>query len=640
MSRLEIRLRQQADGTVERFVPGTESWVPTQLGPDMDLGGETLSSVSRLFFAYLHAPTAEANQWNLRLSQQRKIGASLYRSLFGTERLGAPGRWMHIVPTLGDDPAANDRFVALVCRLPWCFLPSEPDPAALPLILDPIEPTVVTVGAAPECRPREWFDVVRFPSVPRLLLVAPEASDADPTAAAEHIAALHAALDPYYAAHDSAECIRIVKTFDAFAEVVGTGTFDPHIVYFYGHGETSGQGTQFRFKTAEGHADPRSVDELRQALDRLNKRTGAPPLVWFNACLGAAADQDSALTSLAPASACVITTRTIASAADARRLAETALPLIVTQGYAPHSALGKALNERPPAMKSASWANLVISAQYRMWAALGPASRRTVDAEAVGDFPAQLDRIEPLNAIAERLVARLGQPVAGPEVVLWRGGTEQGLDVFEDRVAELLLDEFPQWQVNTRRIELQANCNPAKTEDRAAQFKVALLAGLLREPPQPNKVPDARRICDILRNIAGGRRNILALEHGPFKDADLGLVQSYLDFWSGILELLGNSSSFHQPGRDLRILLGFSFEDEQRSSHFEGLPGVATHHLLAVRLPEIEAHLGDYREFYFVPPSQIPAIAQDLIAGNEGRFVKLRSALETMAGFKEREAKP
>ena len=130
------------------------------------------------------------------------------------------------------------------------------------------------------------------------------------------------------------------RTFNAFAAAVLS--LRPHVIYFYGHGETDDFSTRFQFEN-DGAADWRGFDEISQAVSQLINSSRFPPVVWVNACQGAAAHQESALRMLAPVSSCVIATRTVIAVDDSRALARAALPLIC-QGRAPGSAIRQALH--------------------------------------------------------------------------------------------------------------------------------------------------------------------------------------------------------------------------------------------------------------------------------------------------------
>jgi hypothetical protein len=219
-------------------------------------------------------------EWTLRLSRQRQIGSALYSAVFGPDGLGDPGRWLHIVPVLSPTAGLdeNEQFLSFICRIPWALLTREHGPNARFLVLDEVEPVAVTIDAAPDRANPDWFRSVKLPPYPRLLLVIPQVQTGQPTQGDVHSEELLAALVPYYGQAGLADHIRVVRTFAEFQQALRSRVLDPHIIYFYGHGRTSGFGTFFEFQNDNRLPDPRGLDEVRGDLDALVQRTRFPPL--------------------------------------------------------------------------------------------------------------------------------------------------------------------------------------------------------------------------------------------------------------------------------------------------------------------------------------------------------------------------
>jgi hypothetical protein len=418
----------QADGTIERMSP-SNVWVPTGIGPNMLLGGEKFQTLSEFIFFQLHDMRVLSDaDWKLRISQQMKIGSALRKALLGNEPIGRLGPWVHLKPEASDGPGVPSEFLDLFCRVPWSLMTSSDAPNATFVALNPVEPQIITLDVAPDLEDPERYRLIRFPSAPRVLLVMPEVKDEsyEDTSTEAHATALCDQLRPHYddlgADHFNLN-LRFVETFDDFAAAIGDETFDPHLVYFYGHGLTAGAGTDFVFRGRDGAADERSVDEIQQLLSLLVVRTKFPPVVWFNACFGAAAKQESALRILGAWTCCMITTRTLAAVDVSRRLAEYALPAIIVQGLCPTVAIRNAILAKRPTVRGARWANLVIAVHFDHWRALGNPERQAEDRESVGDFPMRCDRVIPLGRIEGRIKESLAQISArtGQTVAVWCG---------------------------------------------------------------------------------------------------------------------------------------------------------------------------------------------------------------------------
>jgi hypothetical protein len=600
------------------------------LSPDMKLGGDSMTTVQDFLFELMNVEELESSEWELRRSQQHRIGRDLYRAVFAPDGLGDPERWIHIIPErhpLSNDQTEFQEFVDFICRVPWTLLTADDTSNAPFIVLDEIEPVAITIDGAPDRGNREWFLDVKLPPYPRLLLVIPEVREDPPTEGAAHRNELEEALAEHYARAGVPHYLQIVSTFDAFRKIIRSKALDPHILYFYGHGATEGgHGTSFQFQNADGSADWRSFDEIRQELDGLVQRTNFPPLIWINACHGASAEQDSGLRALAPISCCVVTTRTLVAVRDSRSLATNTLPKIVIEGCAPHSAIRETLHETPLPVKSARWATTVIAVQYETWSALGSEDRIDVDLDSAGDFPMRMDRRAPLQNIFTYLKSSLESPPEGPQSIIWYGPSEQGLDVFEERIAELVIERFQNWRVFPRRVELQSHLLPRSVRDRAAYFRAGVFSALRGMPPRTAGRVDFERIRSAFDNLSGNK-NVFVLLHGPLEQEDLSVVRDYVDFWQKLFyELM-------LPGRDVRIVLGFYFSGLSATLEAIQLDGTLVQALGPVPPRELADHMNSYRYFYSLTQSEVPQAAQSLVEAHGGRFNHIRLALEELAGF-------
>lgn len=623
MSRMIIKLRQRPDGAIERQVQGNADWVVTELSEAMHLGGDSTQDLKSFLFELIDRELEELN-WELRLSRQRAIGRDLHRILFEPHGIGDPGQWIHIVPEIG--PGTAPSFLDLICRIPWPLLTRGNDETAPFLALDELEPVAITIDAAPERSKQDWFSDIKFPPYPRVLLIIPQVTigEPHPTGGDLHRTELEAALAPRFSAAGLAGNLKTIRSFKEFQDVMSEPGLEPHVVYFYGHGLTEGFGTQLQFEN-EGKPDWRSADEVRRELDKAVQRTHFPPVVWLNACLGGAAEQDSALRLLSSVSACVITTRSVVAARDSRQLAVTALPMIVAGGWAPPSALREAQHRKPLTVRAARWATTMVSVQYDSWSALSAEDRLVADLDSAGNFPMRLDRVEALRTIADHLASQLATVPQTPLPVLWHGPVEQGLDAFEERISERLTECFPSWLLQTRRIELQPDVVPKRADARIQHFLDSVFYGLMNIVPTRGTVGKTydSRIQNALANMLGGRC-VLVLSHGPFEEGDVPLIQDYVSFWQTYGE------DIRPAGRTLCIVLGFGL-CEPGLAITPNFPGSLIVPLGPVSPRELEEHLRAYRSFYRVPSARIAQRAQELVDLHTGRFDRIRRALECLA---------
>lgn len=630
--RLTVHLRRANSGAIDVSVDDAVTWHPSNLSPTMQLAGGSLDDLQTFLFDLMRLDGGglEVNEANLRLPRQKEIGRQLHAELFGGPgKMPDPGRWLHIVPVLspGGNAAtrqANREFVDFVSRVPWTLLTRSDSEDAPFLALDAVEPVAITIDAAPERSGTAWSQSIKMPPYPRVLLVIPRVSEAGvtPTGGEAHELALVTELEPYFS-DQARTCLKVVRSYPEFVRVIATDEdrFEPQVVYFYGHGLTEGFGTSFQFEGPEGTADWHNFDDVHGELHRLVQRTRFPPVIWVNACLGGAAESDSALRVLSPIACCVITTRTLSAVSDSQALGLAALPRIVRDGQAPPGAIRDALHHKPLPIRAARWASTIISVQYDSWTALGSEGRIAADLESAGDFPLRLDRAEPLGRVAQHLTDRLAlAPASLP--ILWHGAAEQGLAAFETLIAERMRAAFMAWEIRDRHVDLQPDCAPEKPRDRQQHFLASLSRALSSAGASPARV-DAARIKSQLANLGGGR-TILLLSHGPFAEAHMALVHDYAVFWRSFFAMLAPAG--------MHVVLGFGLE--------EGVTGVAPQldgsliqPLGPVPPRELANHLSAYHLLYSLPPDLAAETAQELVEAHGGRFDRIRKALEYLAGI-------
>lgn len=187
------------------------------------------------------------------------------------------------------------------------------DPESQFLAFGYAKPVAITIDAAPRIDARPPWQAVRLAAAPRLLLVMPEVKHKrmrDNTGAVEHREALLRILKPHYESCGFLENIKCVRTFAEYSAALHGDKFYPEIVYFYGHGASAGQGTNFQFEK-DGKEDWQPVEEIDFRLRQAVGFSHSAPMIWFNACQGAAANQDSALRIFAKTASCVVAMRTV-----------------------------------------------------------------------------------------------------------------------------------------------------------------------------------------------------------------------------------------------------------------------------------------------------------------------------------------
>ncbi|WP_426232353.1 hypothetical protein [Pararhizobium sp. DWP3-4] len=596
----------------------------------MKFDNRSIPDVKALLDSYLDDQFLDFNTWDLRIEEQRKIGKALRHSLFGDARVPIESH-LHIVPVLHpNDPSGNEDLLDITCRVPWSMLTGRND--ANFLALNFAMPVAITFDAAPVLGARPESYDIRQPAAPRLLLVMPEviqAGAAQDTGAKAHKEALLNLLLPYYEGLNAKHNIECVRTVEEYQNVFTRTLFYPEIIYFYGHGRSLGRGAIFEFEKAgrQGVSEWIQVDQIHNEIKKV-EFAHRPPLVFFNACQGAAASQESALRTFAKSSSCVIAMRTVVRMDASRTLAENVLKSVIIDGFSPPIAVREVLRNMPSTwMGSGHWASIAVAAQFTNWTSLGTVRPVAEANDAVGDFPSRVDRSEPLAKIETILQENLNREPAekDPSVFLWSGAPDEMPVQFGQRTRDVIVERFPSHRPLFFDVTLQQNASPANERDLRNQFCVAIVKALANDLDIDMANPGT--VQSVIMNISPGRKGILALSHGPLSAAHAGLVEAYVRLWRDICGGLATKEA------GPRIALAFGFEADA-TEPLALSNGNDTIRLGSVSPAEIKTHLSRYRSYYYLSESDLDAKTEHLSNKTSGVFLKLVGELMQLANLK------
>jgi hypothetical protein len=629
MTRTDVRLRQSL-GTIEIDVEGKDEWRKTSLSKTMKFDSRSIPDVKSLLDSYLDTKFLEIHTWDLRIAEQRKIGCALRQSIFGDSKVRL-GTHLHIIPVLNpEDPKGNRELLDVTCRVPWSLLTTKNDEKSDFLALNPVRPTAISFDADPQTEPRPDCYEIRLPSAPKLLLVMPEVKHENVetgTAAEAHRKSILEMLEPYYKeVPTNIECVRTVEEFQA----AFTDKNFPHdIIYFYGHGRSLDKGAIFEFEKDGKTGVPNwiQIDIIHEVIHRAVTSSRRPPFVFFNACQGAAASQESALRTFATSASCVIAMRSVVWMDASRTLAEKVLKSVIIDGFAPPVAVREALRKMPLTwMRSGHWASIAIAVQYSEWTSLGMTKPIAEANDAVGDFPSRVDRSEPLAEIEKILQENLNSDPTGngPSVILWAGSRDEMPTEFSERTRDVIIERFPGHRPLFYDVTLQQGVSPDATDDLEPQ----LYCGIYRAFVNELDIDVVRPIdvISVIQNISPGRKGILVLFHGPLSPAHVKLVSDYIALWGTICEGLGDDMA---P----RIALAFGFEVDATGPM---VPPAGSDAIFLGSVPpaEIKAHLSRYRHYYRgVSDKTLDDKTEKLATNSSGVFSKLVEQLRQLADF-------
>ena len=346
----------------------------------------------------------------------------------------AIGRWLYdrvLAPALGDRPPEGEVVLHIHCpdeaiaRLPWVLLAR----GGSFLTAQGWSP-VLASGERParDCQ---------LPAAPRTLLVAPEPVGVRSTGATAHLEALCERLgrgEPRLAR--DGERLRVCHTWEALVEQVRT--FQPQVLYYYGHGLAQGvdASTRLVFADAAGKRDDRPVADLAALLRGPPGAGHEPPLLaYINCCQGDAGGLLGVGRQLETEAGCpaVITNRTIAEIPAAQAQAMALLDRLLLRGEPPHRAVGALYQGRTDFGFSAAdvrWMTPVLHGHYGDWRS----SAAAVAADLDPDWSLKIDRVTQFSLVDSqtRQMLREGRPRG--RAFVWYGREGDGVEVFHERL--------------------------------------------------------------------------------------------------------------------------------------------------------------------------------------------------------------
>lgn len=369
---------------------------------------------------------------------QLEIGQYLYQEIFG--RIDA------IKPERLPDTRVDVRIISAdeeIIRLPWILL------ARHGIFLS-------TVGWSVAVASRAGGYDCELPPSPKMLLVAPQPAGVSQTAAESHITALEALLSGADSRHTRGRHLRVVFDWEGFKKAIAE--FQPHILYYYGHGIGDRHSSSLVFATATGN---RRVDIpladvaacLRPSPDRQ-----PPLLVYLNCCSGDAGGLLGAgrqLESFIPA---VITNCTTALIDASQSFAMALWRSLLLEGTSPHTAIAEVrgkLSDLDLSLKDVRWITPVLHCHYASWKANPP--RRLNHLERNPHWRLKLDRVRQFGQVAYRVTRMLRERKPRSMAYVWYGQEGQGVDLFHQRLKvelqEHLADTYlyeclPSWPVH------------------------------------------------------------------------------------------------------------------------------------------------------------------------------------------------
>lgn len=360
---------------------------------------------------------------------QYAVGAYLYRQLFGELTPAEVGEQCSEVEIL---IVTEDEHIEC---FPWILL------AHHGVFLSASGWSVALANRTP------FVDCCELPPYPKMLVIAPEPADREPTKAKEHLEALKELIS----VAGPEKNFEVATTWDEFKEKIKT--FNPHILYYYGHvlGNKYSSGLVFADKDKKAFEIP--VADLVFLLGQMPE--GPPLIVYVNSCFGEAGGLFSVRQQLSRLVPAVLTNRTAAllNAAQAQGMAFWEKTLI--KAMPPHVAVSQMRSELVNlelSLRDIRWMTPEVHCHYDHWIAHPPKPIYRLERDP--HWQLKLDRLTEFGQVYYQTDQMFIETKPKSLAYLWYGKQGQGFEYFhkrlkvelEEKLHQVLIYEVkPEW---------------------------------------------------------------------------------------------------------------------------------------------------------------------------------------------------
>lgn len=437
---------------------------------------------------------------------QLEIGQYLYRQIFGdtlpSTLRGSQDEHVELRIITDDEHLA---------RLPWVLLAHRG--AFLSM-------TGWSIALARDPHPRDC----ELPASPKLLIIAPEPAGIASTRANRHLENLEQRLSQYDPRLCLGEHLRIAHTWEQFRKLLKD--FQPHAVYYYGHG--AGDPYQTRLLFASEQQNKLLEKPIIDFAHSLREMPEPPRLVYLNCCYGDASGLLGAGLQLGEFIPAVITNRTVAHIDAAQAQALALWQSILLEGRPPHLAMSEMysrLLDMDLSFANEHWMTPVLHGNYAEWKSTPP--RRVDPLEHDPHWHLKLDRVSQFGTVflQTRLMLRERRPRTLAYV--WYGAAGQGVEIFHQRLQmELQEDLTPHAHFMDVRPEWPTFFEKDDEEGRAFEAMICEAFHVL----ELQNIPQAIRKRTLGET---GRQVLVYVRHVPMASKLITprTLKQYLEWW-------------------------------------------------------------------------------------------------------------
>jgi hypothetical protein len=462
-----------------------------------------------------------------------------------------------------------------------------------------------------------------LPPSPKILVVAPQPTEWQPTEAREHIPEFQELLATADVAYTNDTCFKIAGNWPEFRAHLKT--FQPDILYYYGHGTGDRHTTRLVFADESNRAVEKPLPDVLAEL----RNTQTPPLLaYINCCQGDAGGLLGVGKQLATLIPAVVTNRTTAFISAARAQGMAFWEAVLLRGEPPHKAVSvmrRRLGDLNLSTADTRWMTPVLHCGYGEWRANPPTPPSRLERDP--HWQLKLDRVGQFSKVFFQTYQMFKERKPRALAYLWYGTQEQGMEIFHRRLSEELSENLPDIvPYEVRPVWPDDLHDPSRSfSDMLCQaFQVSGLDHL------------SGRIRTQGRQITG-KRILVYIRHQPVDSPlkfDPKHINTYLEWWSrNFVPLLPETA---------HALLGISFEVTKPAKFFkmlterDGLHELILPHSVFELLDELEkVTKKDLLAFIQTHNIELPEdikekILEEILRKTEGSYVKLLDRLRQL----------
>lgn len=437
---------------------------------------------------------------------QLDAGHYLYAQVFGD---ATPREWF------GEDVSGIDLRIVSddehIARLPWVLLAHK-------------NAFLAAEGWGISLARRHENPSVTLPRNPRMLVAAPVPADQPPTKAAAHLEELEHRLSNFNPHLSWDEHLKRAESWEEFCRELKT--FQPHIVYYYGHGKGDRRQSRLLFcDTPGGRTLEVPLVDLRDLLAAQEARK-RPLAVYLNCCQGDSGGLLGAGWQLGDIVPAVITNRTIAHIDPARAQGLAIWRSILLGGHPPHQAMAEIRSQLGALnldFNDARWMTPVLHCHYHKWEAQ---RRKPVDPlKHDPHWHLKLDRVTQFGTVAFQTREMLRNEKPRSLAFVWYGEPEQGVEIFHKRLNVELQNDL---ELGSDYMEVRPDW-PMELSDPDHAFADMLCAAF--EVEKPDQIP--RKIREHSHG-ASRRKTLVNVRHVPLYQQhriNPKTLKQYLHWW-------------------------------------------------------------------------------------------------------------